>query len=115
MTRSSTITTMTFSTPEGAEVPASAIPEALWGPSWQMRTAQDISGDDPFEGQGARLEWPPGRDIGLDEIQLVTGRERVVLFPDLCCAWVDLSGSADSPAVMRAHWAAWLAPPEEVT
>jgi hypothetical protein len=106
---------MTSPGPEGTEVPASFIPAAVWGPSWHMRTAQDIASDDPFEGWGARLDWPPGREVGIGEIQLVTGCERVVLFPDFRCAWVDLSGGSDTPAVMRAHWAAWLAPPEEVT
>jgi hypothetical protein len=80
-----------------------------------MRTAADIASDDPFEGRGARLDWPPGRDVGLEEIQLVTGCDLVVLFPDLRCAWVDLAGGAGTPAAVRAHWAAWLAPPEEVT
>jgi len=106
---------MTLPGPEGAEVPVSAIPEAVWGVSWHMRTAANIVSDDPFEGQGVRLEWPPGRDVGIEEIQLVTGCERVVAFPDFCCAWADLSGGTGTPAVLRAHWAAWFAPPEEVT
>jgi hypothetical protein len=97
------------------EVPASAIPAAAWGISWQARTAGDIAADDPFGGRGAKLEFDPGREITLTEIQLVTGLEHVVLFPDQGCAWADTSGGPDRPDIVRAHWAAWLGPPEEVT